>query len=242
MTRTRRCSGLSVIARSSFCSLPTVSRAPSKIARRARRWLPLYLAILCSRPPRESLMTPRQWTGFGPSSRTATGASIRWSQVSCTRSASAGNPTGRRRDSREPTWTEASWPDIDLAGADMRDADLGGANLRGSRLDPANLEGANLVGANLRGSSMERVETRQGRLESSLPRAGPCRAIPLSISPAGGRQPGRGRTSIEQIFADADLTHAQLADASLVGADLRSAKLEEADFSRADLSGATCRG
>ena len=131
----------------------------------------------------------------------------------------------------------ASWPDINLAGADMRGADLGGANVSGSRLDRANLAGADLVDTNLCGSSME---------EAIFDKADLSRASLSQVRAKGARFEAARLVAANLVAADfhrailtgANLTDAQLADASLVGADLRSTKLDGADFSRADLRGA----
>jgi uncharacterized protein YjbI with pentapeptide repeats/energy-coupling factor transporter ATP-binding protein EcfA2 len=130
---------------------------------------------------------------------------------------------------------DASWPQIDLAGADMRDADLGGANLWGSRLDRANLEGANLAGANLCGSSLEGATfVRADLSRASLPQVRSQRA---RFESAHLVTANLIRANFDRaFFLGADLTDARLLEASLVGADLRSTKLEGADFSGADLS------
>jgi uncharacterized protein YjbI with pentapeptide repeats/energy-coupling factor transporter ATP-binding protein EcfA2 len=136
---------------------------------------------------------------------------------------------------------EASWPEIDLAGADMRNVDLGGANLAGSRLDAANLAGANLVGANLSGASVEEVAFDKADLtRASLAEVAAKRSrFQLARLVAANLV----KANLDQaILEGADLTGARLAEACLVAADLRSAKLDDADFSRADLSSAIMNG
>ena len=151
----------------------------------------------------------------------------------------------------KPTWPSprlagayldnASWPEIDLKGADMRGAVLGWANLSGGRLDRANLAGANLAGANLGVCSLEGATLDKADLSrAALPhvRAERARFEAAQLVAANLVSANLDRA----IFLGADLTDARLAEASLVGADLRSAKLEGADFSGADLSGAIMNG
>jgi uncharacterized protein YjbI with pentapeptide repeats/energy-coupling factor transporter ATP-binding protein EcfA2 len=135
----------------------------------------------------------------------------------------------------------ASWPDIDLAGADMVDVDLSGADLQRSRLDSAIFEGANLTGANLYASSMQSAKFDRADLSrASLAnvRARECRFSSAQLVAANLAGADLERAN----FVGADLSQAQLIAASLVEVDLRSAKLEASDFSRANLSGAEMSG
>ncbi len=136
---------------------------------------------------------------------------------------------------------EASWPAIDLAGADLRDADLGGANLSRSRLDGANLAGGNLVGANLLLASL--VNARLDKADLSRAMLSQTRGERSCFRSARLEAADLVRAHLDHaILENADLTQSRLTEASLIHADLRSSKLAGADFSRADLSGALMQG
>jgi uncharacterized protein YjbI with pentapeptide repeats len=153
---------------------------------------------------------------------------------------------------------EAHRNGLSMQGWDLTGVDLSALALRGAKLAAAWLESAKLVGTDLTDSDLDAAVLAHADLTRAVLRGASLKRANLGAACLAHAKLGpettsdRGVDACGAIFADADLTHADLRAITLDGADLMNCKIAHADlafasarefnFLQCDLSHASFQG